>query len=177
LGDVLVKMYDNSLKGVVYITRSLIQGCCHVSYRWNVCCGYGTPTSRLRTHSPYTFTLDWVWRRLFVVENKSDFIVLAAILVNCSEELQELEISELKAFLQHLPSMDMDQVCLLKACFGSSCRSFWVGRLFHKRITFEMKSDPAMCSGVGGKMTTRELSVGHASIATSKYEVACVTHQ
>lgn len=33
-----------------------------------------------------------------------------AIVMNCSEELMELEISELKAFLQHLPMMDMDEV-------------------------------------------------------------------
>jgi len=33
-----------------------------------------------------------------------------AILVNCAEELLELEVSELKAFLQHLPVLDMDQV-------------------------------------------------------------------
>jgi len=36
--------------------------------------------------------------------------VCLAILSNCSEELLELEISELKAFLQHLPMMDMDQI-------------------------------------------------------------------
>lgn len=39
-----------------------------------------------------------------------DVCYFPAILVNCSEELMELEISELKAFLQHLPSMDMDEV-------------------------------------------------------------------
>eukprot|EP01117_Protostelium_nocturnum_P014105 TRINITY_DN5323_c0_g1_i3.p1 TRINITY_DN5323_c0_g1~~TRINITY_DN5323_c0_g1_i3.p1 ORF type:complete len:265 (-),score=45.94 TRINITY_DN5323_c0_g1_i3:380-1174(-) len=36
--------------------------------------------------------------------------VCIAILVNCAEELQELEISELKGLLQHLPVMDMDLV-------------------------------------------------------------------
>jgi len=36
--------------------------------------------------------------------------VCIAILRNCTEELMELEISELKAFLQHLPSMDMDEI-------------------------------------------------------------------
>mmetsp|Transcript_1781 Transcript_1781/g.2295 ORF Transcript_1781/g.2295 Transcript_1781/m.2295 type:complete len:283 (-) Transcript_1781:105-953(-) len=36
--------------------------------------------------------------------------VCLAIVANCAEELQELEISELKAFLQHLPIMDMDQI-------------------------------------------------------------------
>lgn len=36
--------------------------------------------------------------------------ICLAILVNCSEELQELEISELKAFLQHLPVMDIDKI-------------------------------------------------------------------
>lgn len=35
---------------------------------------------------------------------------MLAILVNFSEELMELEHSELKGFLQHLPEMDMDQV-------------------------------------------------------------------
>lgn len=35
---------------------------------------------------------------------------MLAILVNFSEELTELEHSELKGFLQHLPEMDMDQV-------------------------------------------------------------------
>lgn len=35
---------------------------------------------------------------------------MLAILVNFSEELIELEYSELKGFLQHLPEMDMDQV-------------------------------------------------------------------
>jgi len=36
--------------------------------------------------------------------------VCIAILANCSEELMELEISELKSFLQHLPVMDMDKI-------------------------------------------------------------------
>jgi len=36
--------------------------------------------------------------------------VCLAILANCAEELQELEISELKALLQHLPVMDMDLI-------------------------------------------------------------------
>lgn len=35
---------------------------------------------------------------------------LLAILVNCSESLVELEVSELKSFLQRLPYMDMDEV-------------------------------------------------------------------
>lgn len=35
---------------------------------------------------------------------------MLAILVNFHEELIELEHSELKGFLQHLPEMDMDQV-------------------------------------------------------------------
>jgi len=36
--------------------------------------------------------------------------VCIAILVNCSESLMELDISELKSFLQRLPSMDMDEI-------------------------------------------------------------------
>eukprot|EP01114_Cavostelium_apophysatum_P017006 TRINITY_DN4957_c0_g1_i1.p1 TRINITY_DN4957_c0_g1~~TRINITY_DN4957_c0_g1_i1.p1 ORF type:complete len:275 (-),score=58.81 TRINITY_DN4957_c0_g1_i1:88-912(-) len=36
--------------------------------------------------------------------------VCIAILKNCTEELMELEISELKSFLQRLPSMDMDEI-------------------------------------------------------------------
>jgi hypothetical protein len=35
---------------------------------------------------------------------------MLAILVNFHDELIELEHSELKGFLQHLPEMDMDQV-------------------------------------------------------------------
>jgi hypothetical protein len=42
------------------------------------------------------------------IYNDSDLFL--AILANCAEELQELEISELKALLQHLPVMDMDLV-------------------------------------------------------------------
>jgi len=36
--------------------------------------------------------------------------VCLAILMNCSEDLMELEVSELRAFLQHLPAMDMDEI-------------------------------------------------------------------
>jgi len=36
--------------------------------------------------------------------------VCIAILKNCTDELMELEIFELKAFLQRLPSMDMDEI-------------------------------------------------------------------
>jgi len=36
--------------------------------------------------------------------------VCLAILRHCTEELMELEVSELKAYLQHLPPMDMDEI-------------------------------------------------------------------
>jgi len=36
--------------------------------------------------------------------------VCIAILVNCTESLMELDISELKSFLQRLPYMDMDEI-------------------------------------------------------------------
>jgi len=41
---------------------------------------------------------------------KLHFFVSLAILLHFKEELMELEQSELKGFLQHLPSMDMDQI-------------------------------------------------------------------
>ena len=34
----------------------------------------------------------------------------SAILVSCSEDLMELDVAEMKTFLQHLPNMDMDEV-------------------------------------------------------------------
>jgi hypothetical protein len=40
--------------------------------------------------------------------------LILAILANCNENLMELEISELKSFLQRLPSMDMDEVFQFK---------------------------------------------------------------
>jgi len=36
--------------------------------------------------------------------------VCIAILRNCTEELMELDLSELKGFLRHLPCMDMDEI-------------------------------------------------------------------
>jgi hypothetical protein len=62
---------------------------------------------------------------------------MLAILVNFHEELIELEHSELKGFLQHLPEMDMDQVyidhslfasrvLLLQDRFAYTCSSPWL---------------------------------------------------
>jgi len=53
-----------------------------------------------------------LWDTYFSISDGFDLhvYVCLAILVNCAEELLELEVSELKAFLQHLPVLDMDQV-------------------------------------------------------------------
>jgi len=53
-----------------------------------------------------------IWDTYFAGPDGLDLhiYVCLAILRNCSEELMELEISELKAFLQRLPAMDMDEI-------------------------------------------------------------------
>jgi len=53
-----------------------------------------------------------MWDTYFAGQDGLDLhiYICIAILRNCSEELMELEISELKAFLQHLPVMDMDEI-------------------------------------------------------------------
>jgi len=123
MGDVLV--------AISIVSWTTIRMC--VTFMGHLFCkSRWTRFAHLRLYRYFAYVLLW-----FITS-------FLAILRNCTEELMELEISELKSFLQHLPSMDMDEVSDIESIIFFDYTD--QRRLSHKPTTFATKSGPTICN-------------------------------